>query len=119
VLGAAEERVGEDEALLGGPGVDLVAALLAGLGDEVAVVDLEVEAEALVELFLPLEADAGGGDDEDEVDALAEEELLEDEAGLDGLAKADVVGDEEVGAGELEGLHEGRELVGLDVDPGA
>ncbi len=47
----------------------------------------------------------------DEVDPLAEQQLLQDQAGLDGLAEADVVGDEQVGARQLERLLERRELV--------
>ena len=43
---------------------------------------------------------------QDLVDALAEQQLLHDQAGLDGLAEADVVGDEEVRARQLERLHE-------------
>jgi hypothetical protein len=105
VLGAAEQGVGDDEAVVGGPGVDAEAALAAATGDEGAVVDLEAEAEARSISSCHCRQ-TRAGDDEDVVDALAQEQLLEDEAGLDGLAEADVVGDEEVGARELEGLHQ-------------
>lgn len=75
---------------MGRPGVDREAALAAAAGDEFAVVDLEVQAEAARHLVLPLQADARGADDEGVVDALAQEELLQDEAGLDGLAEAEM-----------------------------
>src|SRR5262249_21957376 len=95
------------------------AALLAPAADEGAVVNLEAEAEALFHLALPLEADGGGADDEDLIDPLPEEELLHDEACLDGLAQADVVGDEEVDPRQLERLHERHELVAHQLDAGA
>ncbi len=63
--------------------------------------------------------DGGGADDEHPVHALAEHQLLHDEAGFDGLAQAHVVGDEEVDAGQLERLLERSELVIEQVNAGA
>jgi hypothetical protein len=51
---------------------------------------------------LQREADAGGAD----------------EAGFDRLAEADVVGDEEIHAGEQQGLPQRFELVGIEPDAG-
>ncbi len=48
---------------------------------------------------------------------MPEHELLRDEAGLDGLAEADVVGDEQVDARHLHRAHDGVELVVLDLIP--
>jgi hypothetical protein len=52
-------------------------------------------------------------------DAVAEHELLRDEAGLDGLAEPDVVGDEERHARHLDGADDGVELVVLHLDAAA
>ena len=112
VLGAAQERVRDDEAVMGGPRVHAEAALLAALRDELSRHHLEVETEAAAHLALPLKADGRGAGDEDEVGLLAEDQLLEDEAGLDRLSEAHVIGDEEVGARELERLHQRGELMG-------
>jgi hypothetical protein len=83
----------------------------APLGDEVAIVDFEVETEAAGHFVAPLETDRGRADDDDVVEALTQAQLLDDEAGFDSFAESDVVGDEEVGAGQLESLFEGRELM--------
>ena len=48
---------------------------------------------------------------------MAQDHLLDDEAGLDGLAEPDVIGDEQVDPGHREGPHHGVELVVLDGDP--
>jgi hypothetical protein len=103
VFGAAQGLIGDDESPAALPGVGADAALAADPGDVLAVDDLEAQAEAALHLALPLQADGGGADDQDQVEALAEEQLLQDEAGLDGLAEADVVGDEGVRA--REGQH--------------
>jgi hypothetical protein len=99
VLGAADQRIADDEAVMGGPGVDAEAALAPAKADKMRLMTSKSEAEAAHHLALPLEADGGRADDQDKTSLLAEDQLLEDEAGLDGLAEADVVGDEEVGAG--------------------
>ena len=41
---------------------------------------------------------------------------MEDEPGLDGLSETDIIGDEEVRAGELERLHQRRELMRHQLD---
>jgi hypothetical protein len=119
VLGAADQRVADDEAVVRRPGVHAEAALDAPAGDELPRHHLEAEAEAAHHLVAPLKADRGGTDDQHEVGLLAEDQLLEDEPRLDRLSEPDIVGDEEVRAGELEGLHEGRELVRHELDAGA
>jgi hypothetical protein len=119
VLLVAQEGVRHDEEAAGLPGVDAEAAGASAGEDEVAVVEGEIEAEALPELVAPLEGDGGRRGDDGAVDALSEEELVQDESGFDGLAEAHVVGDEEVDAGQGEGLAERFELVGLGDDAGA
>jgi hypothetical protein len=101
------------------PGVDPEAPLAAAAGDELAAHHLEAQAEAAHHLVAPLQADRGRADDQDEAGLLAQDQLLQDQAGLDRLAEADVVGDEEVGARQLERLHQRRELVGHQLDAGA
>jgi hypothetical protein len=119
VLGAAQELVGDDEAVVGGPRVDREAALLAAAGHEGAVIDLEAKPETALHLVAPLEAQRGRADDEHEFDLLAQGQLLEDEAGFDGLAQAHVVGDEQVRPGEVERSLEWCELVADELDAGA
>ena len=78
-------------------GVDAVgsAYVFHGLG----VDDREVEAELLLHLVLPLEGQTGGADHDHRARPVAQQELLDHQARLDRLAEADVIGEQEVGAG--------------------
>ena len=88
-------------------------------GDVVAVEDLEDEAEALLELGLPLLEHRRRRRDDDRLRLLAQQQLARDQAGLDRLAEAGVVGDEEVDAREPQRLAQRLHLVGVDLDAGA
>ena len=116
VLGPAQYGVADDEAVVGGPGVDAEAALLTPSGNEGPGVELELETEAPRHLVAPLETDRSGRDDQHEVHPLSEQQLLEHKSGCDGLAQADVVGNEEVRPGQLEGLLQSRALVVHELD---
>ena len=87
--------------------------------DESGVDDLEVEAELLLHLDLPFELQRGGADDERGAGPVAEHQLLHDQAGLDGLAQADIVGDQQVDPRHPQGSDQGFELVVLDGDTAA
>ena len=86
--------------------------------DVIGVDHLEAQPELLAHLGLPFAAQAGRADDQDLLHLVAQHQLLGDQTGLDGLAQADVVGDEHRHPGHGEGLDQGQELVVLDVDPG-
>jgi hypothetical protein len=116
VLGATQHLVGDDEAVVGGPGVHAKAAFLSAPSDELARHHLEAQTEAALHLGLPLEGDGGWTRDEHEVGLLAEQQLLKHQARLDGLAETHVVRDEQVGAREFEGLHQRRQLMVHDLD---
>ena len=109
----------DDEIPVRVPGIDGKPPLPPARVDIGLVEDDEREAKALLELVAPLEHDARGAGDDDALDALSQQELLEDEPGLDGLSQAHVVGDEEVDPREREGLPERLELVALGDDAGA
>ena len=114
-----EQVVGHEEAAVGAPRVDPEAPLPADPREVRTVEDHEEEAEALLHLRLPLLQHGGGRRDDDLLRLLAEQQLARDEPGLDGLAEAGVVGDEEVDAGHPERLAERLHLVGVDLDAGA
>ncbi len=114
-----QEVVRDEEAAVRAPGVHAEAALAAHPRQVGAVEDLEDEAEALLELGLPLLEDRGRRRDDDGLGLLAQEQLARDEARLDRLAEARVVGDEEVDARQTERLAQRLHLVGVDLDPGA
>ena len=119
VLFVAEKGVGDDEAGVGFPGVDAVAAFATAADDVFAVEDDEGEAEADLHFGLPLGDDGGRAGDDDALDLLTHDHFAEDEAGFDGFAEADVVGNEEVDAREEQGFAEGFQLVGHDLDASA
>ena len=87
--------------------------------DERLVEDDEAEPEPLEQLVPPLKHDGRRAPHDDALHALPQQQLLKHEAGLDGLPEPDVVGDEEVHAGERERLPERLELVALGDNPGA
>ena len=101
------------------PRVHAEAALAPHRGDVGAVEDLEHEAEPLVELGLPLLEHRRRRRDDDRLRLLAQQQLAGDEPGLDRLAEARVVGDEEVDARQAQRLAQRLHLVGVDLDAGA
>ena len=113
-----EQVVRHEEAAVGTPRVDPEAPLLANPGEIRAVEDHEEEAEALLHFGLPLLQHGRGSGDDDCLRLLAKQQLAGDESGLDGLAEAGVVGDEQVDAGHAERLAERLHLVGVDLDAG-
>jgi hypothetical protein len=80
--------------------------------------DREAEAELGLHLLMPLERQRRRADDDDAPCPVPEQHLLHDEAGLDRLAEAHVVGDEQVDSRHGEGAGDGFELVLLDRDAG-
>ena len=118
VLGPAQDLMRDDEPRVRPPRVHAEAALLAAASDERPVHDLEVEAEPLLHLVAPLETHRRGADDQHELDALAEKQLLRDEPRLDGLSEADVVSDEHVRARQRKRLLQWRELMAHQLDAG-
>ena len=99
---------------LPGVGVDPQAA--AKLEGRVGVDDLEVEVELAAKLVLPLPLEHGRAEDEDAPDAPPQEQFFEDQAGLDRLAEADAVGQEQADTGHRQGPQDRLQLVGVDLD---
>src|SRR5438046_2841118 len=101
---------------MGGPWVHPVAALAAHPGDVITVEDLEREAEARLHLVPPLQQHRRRGRDGDLADLSPKEQLACDEAGLNGVAQPDVIGDEEIDPWQQKGLVQWLELVGVQSD---
>src|SRR5262249_12637419 len=102
-----------------GPGVDVQAAAATQVPQQLAVHDAEVEAELVPHLVPPLDLERSGANDQDATCPVADDQLEDDQPGLDGLAQADRVEDAEADPGHLDGPHHGVELVVLDLDAGA
>ena len=114
-----QQVVGDQEAAVGAPGVDAEAAFTAHPGDMAPVEDYEDQPETVLQLALPLFQHRRWHGGDDRLDLAAQEQLAGDQARLDGLAEAGVVGDEEVDAREAQGLAQRLHLVGVNRDAGA
>ena len=66
------------------------------LADSFAVDDAELQAELVAHLFLPLHLQRGRADDQHRANPVAQDHFLNDQAGFDGLAEADVVGNQQI-----------------------
>ncbi len=98
-----------------------VGSRVAGFdGDDAFLVEeVEEEVEPAEEFDEPLVNERVGEDDEDAVGAAGEVEAVENEAGFDGLAEADFVGEEDAGGEAAGDLGGDVNLVGDEVDAGA
>jgi len=112
-----QQVVRDEEATVRSPGIDAEAPFAADLRDVLAIEKLEHEAEAFLELPLPLLEHRGRCRHDDCLGLLAQQQLASDEAGFDRLTEPGVVGDEEVDAREAKGLAQRFHLVGVDLDP--
>ena len=85
----------------------------------VAVEHHERQAEALSSSSFHCRTHRRRRGNDDAADPLAHQQLADDQARLDRLAEADVVGDEQVDARQQQRLAQRLELVGVDPDAGA
>ena len=114
-----QQAVRDEEAGVGPPRVHAEPALAAHARQVITVEDLEDETEPLLELVLPLQEHRRRSGHDDVFARLAQQQLAGDQPGLDGLAQADVVGDEQVHARQPQRLAQRLQLVGVDPDAGA
>ena len=113
-----EEAVGDDEERAGGPRVRRKAALPPQGREMLAIDDHERQPELRLQLVLPLPDHPGRRRDQGEVHPPAKHHLAQDQPGLDGLAGADVVRDQQVDARQAQGLPKRQELVGVEPNSG-
>ena len=108
----------DQEAAVRAPRIDAEAPLPAHLRQVGAIKNHEQEAEAILHLRFPLLQHGCGGGHHHGARLLAQQQFAGDEAGLDGLAEAGVVGDEQVDPREAKRLAQRLHLVGIDLDAG-
>ena len=114
-----QEAMRDEEPRVRAPGIDAEAALQADLLHVVFVEHREREAEPVLQLVLPLVEHRRRAGDDDLAGLLAEQQLAGNQPGLDGFAKANVIGDEQVDPGEAQCLAKRLQLVGVEPDAGA
>ena len=103
-VGLTQVVVGRDDAAERAPRIRVHAEPAAQPLGFPAVHHLESERELLPELFLPLPAQRRRREDQDALDAAAEQKLGENQPCLDGLAEPDVIGDEQADARHAQRL---------------
>ena len=94
-----------------GPGVDVDAALAAEQADRLAVDDAELQPELVAHLLLPLHLQRRRADDQYRAHAVTEDQLLNHQTRLDGLAEPDVIGNQQIDPRHGYGPHHRIELV--------
>jgi len=112
-----EKFCGAEDELAVVEGIALGLELLDGLA-AFLIEEGEEEVEAAEEFDEPLVDEGFGDEDEDAVGASGEVEAVEDKAGFDGFAEANLVGEEEAGGEAGGGLRGDGELVGDEIDAG-
>ena len=110
---ARQPRHGDDDARMESKGIGRQSVGAPVFGHARGVHDDEVQAEFLAHLVAPLQGEARRAHDDDRAGPVAQQQLFDDEPRFDGLAQADVVGQQEVGARGRECPAQGLELVGL------
>src|SRR5690606_34739894 len=101
---------------MGSPGIGMDAAIAAQLLNVGRVDNPEIKAKLFQHLHTPLFLQRCGADDQDSASSVAQQHLLDDETGLNGLAQADVIGDEQIDAGHVNGAYQRvkREVLNTD-----
>ena len=113
-----EEGKGADEELAIEEGVAAFGAVFDG-GAAGFVEEAEAEVEAAQQFNEPLVDEGFGDENEDAVGPASEVEAVEDEAGLDGFAQADFIGEKDAGTPAGRDFGGDAELVGDEFEPGA
>ena len=90
-----QQPVRDEETRVRGPGIDPKPTFAANILDVVLVEDFEVEAKAAVQFFPPLEQHRRRAGDNDVAHLLSQQQLAGNQPGLDRLAQANVIRDEQ------------------------
>ena len=108
----------DDEARTRRPRIGAIAALASEGGEVFAIDEGEGEAELRFKLVLPLPNHSGRSGDENEIDAPPQQHFAKNQTRFDGLAGADVVGNQQVDPRKAQRLPQGEKLVGVLMDAG-
>src|SRR5713101_6238745 len=108
---ALEEVNRGDEAGKVRPGVDVQPPLATQIFQKRAIDDAKFQAEFVAHLVAPLHLQRSWADNQYFARAMTYDNLLADQACLNGLAQADIIGDQQVCARHLDGPHDRVKLV--------
>src|SRR5258708_4092479 len=116
---ALEEVNRGDEAGKVRPGVDVQPPLATQIFQKRAIDDAKFQAELVAHLVAPLHLQRSWADNQYFARAMTYDKLLADQACLNGLAQADIIGDQQVCARHLDGPHDRVKLVIFHLDTAA
>src|SRR5947209_8072574 len=116
---ALKEVNRSDEAGRVCPWVDVQPAFAPQFPGQFAIDDAKRQAELVAHLVAPLHLQRGRADDYYLACSVAYDKLLADQPGLNGLAQANIIGDEQVGTRHLDGSHHRVKLVIFQFDAAA
>ena len=114
-----QEAMGDEKSRMGGPWIYTETALSPDFLDVVFVEDLKGQSEPRVEFLLPLQEHGWRAGYDNFSCLFSEQQFSCDEPSFYRLAKADVIGNEQVHARELQRFAQRLQLVGFDLDAGA
>ena len=118
VILVAHQRLAEDETGVGRPGVDAPAAFAPHAAHVGPVHHRKAHAEAALHFPLPLQHHRRRRHHHHPLHLLAQQQLPHDQPGLDRLAQAHVIGDEQAHPRHPQRLAQRFQLVGLYIDAG-
>src|SRR5262249_32407813 len=101
------------------PWVDMNSPFTSQLADALAVDNAEFEAEFVTHFLLPLNLQGRGTNDERRPNAMTQHHFLHHQSGLDCLAQAYIVRDQQVHTRHRKRPNNGIELIFIDLDSAA
>ncbi len=101
------------------PGIDVQTATAAKPAHQLAIDNPKIETKLLAHLVAPLELQRRRADNQDAAGAMTNEQVLGDQAGLNRLAQADIIGNQQIDSRHLNRPHHRVKLIILDLDPAA
>ncbi len=94
-------------------------ALASHLGEKSAIEDRETQPEARLQLIRPLPKHRGRCRYDDEIDPPTQQQLAQNQAGFNRFAETDIIGDQQIDAGQQQRFAQRFELISVEPDTGA
>ena len=114
----AQQMVGDQEAAMGAPGIDAKATLAAHARQVGAIQQHKQQPEALLKLRLPLLQHGGRCRHHEGTHLLAEQQFAHDQARLNRLPQAGIVGDKQIDSRQEQRLPQRLHLIGVKLNAG-
>src|SRR6516164_1777480 len=104
----------DDEPRSGAPGIDTEALEPPKFADAFAVNDVKRQTKLAFKLVLPLIRHRWWGSNDDEINSSPQQKLARNQASFNRFAKADIVSDQKIDAGQPQRLSQRQQLIGIE-----